>query len=622
MRLKLSLFILTFFFIFPHEYVTASGNTSVSIESTYTIDINGKTKVLLQGKLTNETPDHYTSSFQLKLGFKNIDNIKASDSGGSIPVLIDKSNDQSIIDLSFKTIVVGIGNSTMFSLSFDTNDIAKKRGSIWEVNIPGLSNISDYKIFDVNVVAPSSFGTPSYIKPQTIIGKNRIHFTKDQLNESGISLAFGTKQTYAFELLYHLKNPNIYPINTEIALPPSTNYQEVAIDEISSKPINVTEDADGNWLATYSLLPSEKKDIEVKGRVKLSLFPKTQVVDDDELKKYLKEDLYWEVNNEKIKLLAQTLKTPYAIYEYLIKNLKYDFSRITDNKPRAGALLALNEPSSVVCLEFTDLFIALARAAGIPAREINGFGFTDNVKKRPLSAIKDILHAWPEYYDKELQTWIMIDPTWGNTTEGVDYFNVLDFDHIVFAIKGKDSEYPIPAGGYKLKENENEKDVKVFFTNNEINETQNIQLKTDIANYSSSIIPLSGSIRISNIGSIVIEKEILTITSKILEPKIKKINTIRIPPYGNSKILLSFDKMPILTNKQDVVTISIAGKTISQSVNISLLYLGKFTWLLFGLIICAGILFTRLFIASIKAWSLFISRRKRDSIVRGESHQA
>ncbi|GDX61967.1 hypothetical protein LBMAG33_2770 [Candidatus Levyibacteriota bacterium] len=622
MRLKLSLFILTFFFIFPHEYVTASGNTSVSIESTYTIDINGKTKVLLQGKLTNETPDHYTSSFQLKLGFKNIDNIKASDSGGSIPVLIDKSNDQSIIDLSFKTIVVGIGNSTMFSLSFDTNDIAKKRGSIWEVNIPGLSNISDYKIFDVNVVAPSSFGTPSYIKPQTIIGKNRIHFTKDQLNESGISLAFGTKQTYAFELLYHLKNPNIYPINTEIALPPSTNYQEVAIDEISSKPINVTEDADGNWLATYSLLPSEKKDIEVKGRVKLSLFPKTQVVDDDELKKYLKEDLYWEVNNEKIKLLAQTLKTPYAIYEYLINNLKYDFSRITDNKPRAGALLALNEPSSVVCLEFTDLFIALARAAGIPAREINGFGFTDNVKKRPLSAIKDILHAWPEYYDKELQTWIMIDPTWGNTTEGVDYFNVLDFDHIVFAIKGKDSEYPIPAGGYKLKENENEKDVKVFFTNNEINETQNIQLKTDIANYSSSIIPLSGSIRISNIGSIVIEKEILTITSKILEPKIKKINTIRIPPYGNSKILLSFDKMPILTNKQDVVTISIAGKTISQSVNISLLYLGKFTWLLFGLIICAGILFTRLFIASIKAWSLFISRRKRDSIVRGESHQA
>ena len=622
MRLKLSLFILTFFFIFPHEYVTASGNTSVSIESTYTIDINGKTKVLLQGKLTNETPDHYTSSFQLKLGFKNIDNIKASDSGGSIPVLIDKSNDQSIIDLSFKTIVVGIGNSTMFSLSFDTNDIAKKRGSIWEVNIPGLSNISDYKIFDVNVVAPSSFGTPSYIKPQTIIGKNRIHFTKDQLNESGISLAFGTKQTYAFELLYHLKNPNIYPINTEIALPPSTNYQEVAIDEISSKPINVTEDADGNWLATYSLLPSEKKDIEVKGRVKLSLFPKTQVVDDDELQKYLKEDLYWEVNNEKIKLLAQTLKTPYAIYEYLINNLKYDFSRITDNKPRAGALLALNEPSSVVCLEFTDLFIALARAAGIPAREINGFGFTDNVKKRPLSAIKDILHAWPEYYDKELQTWIMIDPTWGNTTEGVDYFNVLDFDHIVFAIKGKDSEYPIPAGGYKLKENENEKDVKVFFTNNEINETQNIQLKTDIANYSSSIIPLSGSIRISNIGSIVIEKEILTITSKILEPKIKKINTIRIPPYGNSKILLSFDKMPILTNKQDVVTISIAGKTISQSVNISLLYLGKFTWLLFGLIICAGILFTRLFIASIKAWSLFISRRKRDSIVRGESHQA
>jgi transglutaminase-like putative cysteine protease len=52
-----------------------------------------------------------------------------------------------------------------------------------------------------------------------------------------------------------------------------------------------------------------------------------------------------------------------------------------------------------VCLEFTDLFIAIARAAGIPAREIDGFGYTQNAINRPISIDEDILHAWPEYYD-------------------------------------------------------------------------------------------------------------------------------------------------------------------------------------------------------------------------------
>jgi len=55
----------------------------------------------------------------------------------------------------------------------------------------------------------------------------------------------------------------------------------------------------------------------------------------------------------------------------------------------------------------------------------------------------------------------MIDPTWGSTTSGIDYFKNLDLDHIAFVIKGSESEYPIPAGGYKF-ENAS-KDVNVRF---------------------------------------------------------------------------------------------------------------------------------------------------------------
>ncbi|GAI19887.1 unnamed protein product, partial [marine sediment metagenome] len=65
-----------------------------------------------------------------------------------------------------------------------------------------------------------------------------------------------------------------------------------------------------------------------------------------------------------------------------------------------GALKALNSKNPVVCMEFTDLFIALCRAAGIPVREVNGYAHTNNPKLRPLSLTLDVLHAWPEYYDE------------------------------------------------------------------------------------------------------------------------------------------------------------------------------------------------------------------------------
>lgn len=203
-------------------------------------------------------------------------------------------------------------------------------------------------------------------------------------------------------------------------------------------------------------------DVKVAGKAKISLHPKKQKLSQREKEQYLKDNAFWQTSNKEIKKLALELKTPYEIYKYVVNNLKYDFQRVALGKPRMGALDVLKNPSSAVCLEFTDLFIAIARAAGIPAREINGFAYTRNSKERPLSLVKDVLHAWPEYYDQEIETWVMVDPTWENTTGGVDYFYTLDFDHFAFVIKGVNSTYPIPAGAYKIS-NAATRDVNVEF---------------------------------------------------------------------------------------------------------------------------------------------------------------
>ena len=177
------------------------------------------------------------------------------------------------------------------------------------------------------------------------------------------------------------------------------------------RPTNVIVDKDDSWLAQYNLLPSQKVDVIVDGKAEVHLVPKIQKLSEKESAIYIAQKQYWEASSDTIRELADELKTPQAIYNYVVKTLKYDFSRVTDSKPRLGALGALKEQNSAVCLEFTDLFIALARAEGIPAREVDGFAYTENSKQRPFSLVKDILHAWPEYYDKDQKTWIMVDPT-------------------------------------------------------------------------------------------------------------------------------------------------------------------------------------------------------------------
>ena len=78
-------------------------------------------------------------------------------------------------------------------------------------------------------------------------------------------------------------------------------------------------------------------------------------------------------------------------------------------------------------------------------------------KLQPISLSSDILHAWPEYYDIKTESWIAVDPTWENTS-GIDYLTSFDLNHIAFVIHGKNPEYPMPAGMYKI---ENSRDVLI-----------------------------------------------------------------------------------------------------------------------------------------------------------------
>lgn len=574
------------FFLFALASLTftpktfADSDFSTDYNVTYTVGTNATTHVDINATLTNLTSNYYAASYSIQVGFTDISHIAASDSDGPIVVKIIKSAKGNTITLNFNNHSVGLNSKLPFSVSFDTDEVAQNFNNVWDINIPGIANQGDFASFNSTVIYPSFLGNPTYIKP-TLLNQNisasgnKLTFTKNDLGGSGISIAFGNFQIYNFDLIYHLENKNLFPISTEIALPPSTNYQDMDLENINPKPTNVKIDKDGNWLAQYIIAAHKKINVSASGIVKVYLNPREETLDNNSLQDYLKPQPYWESNSSKIIDLAKDLKTPYAIYQYVIKTLTYDFSRVETNSPRLGAVQALRTPTSAVCLEFTDLFIALSRAAGIPAREIDGYAYTSNTNERPLSLTEDILHAWPEYYDFDKKTWVMVDPTWGNTTGGIDYFNALDFDHIAFVIKGESSSYPVPAGGYKTSTFTNSKDVNVALGKSFDQTIEKVSVETQIPENILSGLPINGYIKISNTGSSLIKNHEVDVATNFLSPKNQAVLSQDIPPYGYLLLPITFKRTSFLTNAADTIKITVGNDTFYKNIRIIPFFLDK-----------------------------------------------
>lgn len=617
MKIKFLLLIICALFVFlPKTIYAQESNFDISTNSNYNIHEDGVTTITQNISIKNKTEFYYTPSYSISIGFKNIENIQAYGKGGSIPFTLDDSKtDSKNIKLTFTDKYTGLGTINNFTLKFETRDIAKKQGSVWEVSIPGIAKPEDFISYNSSVTVPKSFGPPKIIKPQkSTVNQKVINFSKNEIGKAGIFLIYGEKQYYSFSLSYHISNPNLFPVKTEIALPPQTNYQNVIVTSFSTPPSNVIRDEDENWIAQYQLFPQQRKTVIVKGVVEILSEANESQISDSKTKAYLTPQKYWEVMDDDVQTTAKTLETPKEIYDFVTSSLIYNYDKVSGENKRLGAKGTLLDKKNSVCMEFTDLFVALARASGIPARGVEGFGYTENSTLRPLSLVDDVLHTWPEYYDKDRRKWIMVDPTWGNTTRGMDYFNTLDFEHITFVIKGYDSEYPIPAGGYKF-ENKS-KDVEVQFANAEdFKPYENLTFSDTFPNSTFPGLPINGSFTVKNTGNAPLIGKNVIVTSSLGTAKQFFIDYM--PPGGYKTISLEYENIPFLTNRSLPITIQIEKFTYTKKVAVSLIP-DLTLFLIFGGIIGGSITVA---VITYYTGSLFIQRRKRQNTLRGKGEK-
>jgi hypothetical protein len=591
----LKVFLYFFIFLFLHFFISpvhaADFRTSYDIE--YYIQDNDPqnfTKTSYTIAITNLQPDLIIKKFTLSFPRSfSIGSMSAKDDRGIINAVTVEKERSIEITFELNDPTPGLNEVNTLYLDFLQKNIFRAKGSIWEVFIPTLENKENDTHSITVYLPPGKHKKLSLAKPTPdIVSFDKVVWTRNV--GKSIYAVFGELQRYSLDLTYHLSNPNLYKVYTDIAFPPDTLYQRIIIDSIIPAPDSVFSDEDGNFMARYNLDGKQSKQVVFKGLAELYTIPRNdyhpyiQKQFETYQKSLFNSQPFWKLDNE-TPVKSTNIKDH---YDYAVQTLSYNFDRIIKGNSRMGASQALRFPDQAVCTEYSDLLIASARQRGLYVREVQGFAFANEQELRPVQQESDILHSWVEYYDTTKNIWIPLDPTWQDTS-GIDYFTSFDFNHIVFALHGKKDDYPFPAGSYKSTPGG--KDIRIEPAND---------TRDTVKKVSASLAPLplpneddlfSVLLTVKNTGNITMWNFPLTVQSENALLKSPIIQIEHLLPGEVKKIPLVFKPQSSLLYQNVLFTVSFEGNSfLRQQVQVPTILTSMRGYFIPGLLIVCGLI--------------------------------
>ncbi len=382
-----------------------------------------------QAKIDNSLPT-------IKVVDGNGQNLKYTTEIDGQHVLIKVARPQNIV----------FGQPYSITATYSSFALSNRTGAVTDIYIPSFSEKFQFKDetttrrYNTTIVIPKSFGENNLVVPESNIedrGANwQIKFTQEQLTGTVSWIQMGTNQYYKFKIVQPYPQTSPLPLfyNTfDITLPRNVVggliNQQVHFANISPEPDVVTTDKDGNIIAQFRVPANEAGEIVVEGFATLSKNTEIDIENSGVLsdiatnitEDYTLPAIFWESDNSEIITAANEIKSDktnvYDIvastYGYVVDKIDYSNVKRFGINQRQGAL-ATFKGGAAVCMEYSDLFIALSRAQGIPARAAFGYGYdarSTNGEQTP--------HQWAEVYIPKLDAWIAIDTTWGESGPAV-----------------------------------------------------------------------------------------------------------------------------------------------------------------------------------------------------------
>ncbi|MGC9044189.1 MAG: transglutaminase domain-containing protein [Myxococcota bacterium] len=241
-------------------------------------------------------------------------------------------------------------------------------------------------------------------------------------------------------------------ITISIAIPKDLPNQDILSVEFTPSRYESVKDKWGQEIAHFvfkNIKPMEEISAEMK--VKANIYEIRYFIDpeivaplsnipQDIREKYLKDDTKYSINNpiiqNAVKEAVQDEKNPYwiarRIYKYVQDKMYYELSGGWNIAP------TVLKRGSGSCSEYSFVYIAMCRAAGIPTR------FAGSVVIRgDDTSYDDVFHRWVEIYLPNYG-WIPVDPSGGDEIEPekqAEFFGGLKNRFLITTTGAGSSEY-------------------------------------------------------------------------------------------------------------------------------------------------------------------------------------
>jgi hypothetical protein len=209
--------------------------------------------------------------------------------------------------------------------------------------------------------------------------------------------------------------------------------------KIKSLKLSFVADDDFDVPQSHRQIITKGKDNNLVMEIKRDFIIKNgKVLLPDERKRSLASSISIPSDNPKIIALATKIvgdaptdfEKVSRIVKWIFTNLEKTMAKNSDNA------LDILDKKAGDCTEHTLLFVTLARALGIPSREVGGIAYMAG-EKTPKMA----WHAWAEFHDGK--QWLTADPTWNQT--------LVDGTHIKFSEGSTDLKWLNILGGLTLQ---------------------------------------------------------------------------------------------------------------------------------------------------------------------------
>jgi transglutaminase-like putative cysteine protease len=252
-----------------------------------------------------------------------------------------------------------------------------------------------------------------------------------------LSLSYPKKITYSYR--YPVRNNDSEPKTVELrfAVPPlSSDLPNQDILNINYFPDTMDFEIDewGQTVAIYEKTLEPGEETSAGYEVEAIVYDVTHHIDP--------EQVQGEIPLEILDAYTADVETMYAIYDpiiqdavavavgdetnlyqkakllhdYVLENVDYELDYVWDPAP----IILSNGSGS--CSEFVFLYIALCRAAGIPARYVSATVFGNSSGPiETLPHFDDMYHRWAEVYLPGYG-WVPVDVTWDDSTSSDMYF--------------------------------------------------------------------------------------------------------------------------------------------------------------------------------------------------------